>query len=557
MFAKLVVLWFGSRASEKKVPNWVLRLPLRTREAFVDGYYRGDGYNPTNHGKFVVNGKYKVGSCSQLLVDDIMSMGLISGFHCISKAIGDPESFLTWSSDAAQTYRMTKRPPPELLVRTEHVQSFAKTAFYSSHRKNPSRYRRVNRMSVETYKPEFEHFYKGNCHFEKIKEIIIVGNELPVYDISVRGSESFFNADGLLLSNSLYPSLIKVHNLSYETVNCGHPECRTNLVPDTTHWVCTRRKGITSLVVGSLRDLRVSHYKPLARDPTLGKDDRELYNIVSQGLKVYLNASYGIFGFETFALYCLPVAEATAALGRDAITKTIDKCQNLGISVIYSDTDSVHLQNPSKEQILTVTQWASGELGVELDLDKVYRYIAFSSRKKNYFGVLVDGTVDIRGLTGKKSQTPEFLKKVFFESLDILRSVYSSTDFENARARIRELLTTMIGNLKSREIPMQELAFNVMMGKPTASYKDNTPQHVKAAELLQKNGREIKAGEIISFVKTKTPPFVKPVDLAKPDEIDVEKYVDYARSMFDQMLDALDFSFDEIMGATTLDLFWS
>jgi hypothetical protein len=27
--------------------------------------------------------------------------------------------------------------------------------------------------------------------------------------------------------------------------------------------------------------------------------------------------------------------------------------------------------------------------------------------------------------------------------------------------------------------------------------------------------------------------------------------------MFDQLLDALDFSFDEIMGATTLDLFWS
>jgi len=27
--------------------------------------------------------------------------------------------------------------------------------------------------------------------------------------------------------------------------------------------------------------------------------------------------------------------------------------------------------------------------------------------------------------------------------------------------------------------------------------------------------------------------------------------------MFDQMLDALDFSFDEMLGATTLDFFWS
>src|SRR3989475_125192 len=74
---------------------------------------------------------------------------------------------------------------------------------------------------------------------------------------------------------SLYPSLIKVQNLSYETVNCPHEECRRNIVPETTHWVCTRRKGVTSLVTGSLRDLRVSHYKPLSKIPTLGKEESD------------------------------------------------------------------------------------------------------------------------------------------------------------------------------------------------------------------------------------------------------------------------------------------
>jgi DNA polymerase, archaea type len=137
---------------------------------------------------------------------------------------------------------------------------------------------------------------------------------------------------------SLYPSLIKVDNLSYETVNCPHPECRTNTIPDTSSWVCTKRKGIVSLVTGSLRDLRVAHYKPLTKDASLSKEDRELYNVVTQGLKVFLNASYGVLGFETFAFYCLPVAEATAALGRDAITRTIAKCKELGIEVLYGDS---------------------------------------------------------------------------------------------------------------------------------------------------------------------------------------------------------------------------
>jgi DNA polymerase I len=356
---------------------------------------------------------------------------------------------------------------------------------------------------------------------------------------------------------SLYPSIIKIHNLSYETVNCIHPECRPNTVPDTSSWVCAKRKGIVSLTTGSLRDLRVAHYKQLAKDKSLSREDHELYNIVSQGLKIFLNASYGVLGFETFAFYCLPVAEATAALGRDAITKTIAKCRELGIEVLYGDTDSTYLRSPSKEQIDTIMRWTQDELGIELDLDKMYRYVAFSSRKKNYFGVLPDGTVDIKGLTGKKAQTPEYLKKTFYETLGILSSVVTPEDFDKARANIRQLLSKMISDLKGRKIPVTDLAFTVMMGKPTDKYNGTTPQHVRAAMQLREKGKEIKAGEIIAYVKTKNPPYVKPAEHAKPGEIDADKYIEYAHSMFDQLLDALDFSFDEIMGATTLDLFWS
>jgi DNA polymerase elongation subunit (family B) len=275
------------------------------------------------------------------------------------------------------------------------------------------------------------------------------------------------------------------------------------------------------------------------------------------GKFVHVGQSYGVMGFETFAFYCLPVAEATAALGRFAITNTIKKCEELAIPVIYGDTDSIFLKNPSREQITTITRWADKDLGVELDLDKNYRYVAFSSRKKNYFGVLPDGTVDIKGLTGRKSQTPEYLKKVFYETLDILSKVQTPEDFERAKKNTRELLTGMISSLKGRKVPVQELAFTVMMGKPTGKYNGTTPQHVRAAMQLEEKGREIKAGEIIAYVKTRNPPYVKPAELARPDEIDADKYIEYAHSMFDQMLDALDFSFDEIMGATTLDFFWS
>ena len=189
------------------------------------------------------------------------------------------------------------------------------------------------------------------------------------------------------------------------------------------------------------------------------------------GRFVPVGQSYGVMGFETFALYCLPVADATAALGRDAITRTIEKCKQEGVSVIYSDTDSLFIENPNKEKVADVLKWADKELGVELEVDKTYRYVAFSQLKKNYFGVLQDGTADIKGLTGKKSQTPEFLKSQFYEMLDILGAVYSQADFDQAKARIKKLLTDMVASLKERKVPLDDLSFNVMMGKSISGYR--------------------------------------------------------------------------------------
>ncbi|MFW9794181.1 MAG: 3'-5' exonuclease, partial [Candidatus Thorarchaeota archaeon] len=50
-----------------------------------------------------------------------------------------------------------------------------------------------------------------------------------------------FNATVLDFA-SLYPTIMKTHNISYETVDCPHEECRTgthNQVPETEHWTCT------------------------------------------------------------------------------------------------------------------------------------------------------------------------------------------------------------------------------------------------------------------------------------------------------------------------------
>lgn len=703
---------------------------------------------------------------------------------------------------------------------------------------------------------------------------------------------------------SLYPSIIKVHNLSYETINCPHESCKETKIEGTNHWVCKQRKGLTSLLIGSLRDLRVNYYKNLAKDKTLPPEERQLYNVVSQATKVILNAAYGVMGADIFPLYCLPVADSIAAIGRNTIHKAIDKCRELGIEVVYSDsvlpdtpivirrkdrsidivpieslipkthsanrydkfgkldvltesgfsrmkyvykhkvkkkgyriltrkgyvectedhslvidgkevtpaelkvgdkvnqvpfrteskmainpdlawllgffiaegtcgvyyydfgtrdvakhswrivnqneekllraqtiiqqclglatrvidirkssatyglvprgepkilvdyframcyrgsekavpqavlnahveakktfieglvagdgsmdrsgiltldqihksviagivsmleeleieytvdtrsdkpnvcrlrvirnkadarilpadivrkietfdidgyvydletenhhfcggvgnillhnTDSIFLKEPSSTSVEEMLSWATNALGVDLEVDKEYRYVVFSDLKKNYLGVKPDGTVDVKGLTGKKSHTPPFIRNAFYDILAILGKVGSQKDFESAKESIKKVVVQSAHDLEAHKIPLADLSFNVMINKSLLTYgkKDGKtmdgrdtykglPQHIKAAKMLE-GKRELKAGDVISYVKIKTGDGVKPVELAKPEEIDTEKYLEAMESTFEQILSALNFDFNSVLGKPrqqSLDeLFWS
>ena len=355
---------------------------------------------------------------------------------------------------------------------------------------------------------------------------------------------------------SLYPSIIKVWNLGYQTVLCPHPECRDNLIPDTPHWVCRKRRALESLIIGALRDLRVKWYKPKSKDKSLPPEIRNWYNVIQSALKVILNASYGVFGAESFDLYCPPVAEATAAIGRHSLTQIIEKARQLGIEVVYGDTDSVFLKNPTEEQIRELIEWSEKELKMGLDVDKIYRYAVFSSRKKNYLGVMPDGRVDVKGLTGKKRHIPLIIKRAFDQMKEALAKVKSPADFENAKKEIRKIVLDCYLKIKQRKWEkLEDLAFHVVLGETPKNYVKTTPQHVKAARLLEERGIELKAGDLISFVKVIREPHVKPVQLATDSEIDVDKYIGYLQSTFEQILDALGLDFDEIIGLTKLERF--
>jgi len=361
---------------------------------------------------------------------------------------------------------------------------------------------------------------------------------------------------------SLYPSVIDAYNLSYETVNCGHPECRENMVPGTDHHVCTLRRGVYSVLIGALKDLRIRWFKPLAKDDSLPDEERRLADAASRLLKLILVSCYGVTvripGLSQPAL-----AETITAYGRYALRRTWSLAEKNGLRPLYGDTDSLFLDNPRSEQIDWLIRTVKEDLRLDLAVDKVYSVCILPRAMKAYFGIMKDGTPDIKGVTAIKSNSPPFIRKVFAECVRELADVTNWAEFEEAKRRIRVIVNEAIKRLRRGKVSLEDLAYQVKLHFDLLekSAKDEAlHQPYQCAVQLMDSGRKVSRGSMVSFVKVK--PFiyggkkftVKPLDLVKSiQEINVEDYVKNLRTALSQVFKPMNLSFDEGQRTTLAD----
>ncbi|MBY9000944.1 MAG: ribonuclease H-like domain-containing protein [Candidatus Heimdallarchaeota archaeon] len=383
------------------------------------------------------------------------------------------------------------------------------------------------------------------------------------------------NGKPAVTGNSLYPSIIKTRNLSYETINCNHVECKQNIIPETSHWVCSKNVGISSMLVGFIRDIRVYWFKDRAKDPNLSESERNQSDVIQSSLKVILNANYGVFGSDNFALYCPPVAESTAALAREAISKTKKYCeQKLGLRVLYGDTDSIFVLQPTKSDIEELEDWSMKTFQIELGTDYVFRYCGLSDRKKNYFGITTTGKPIVKGLMGKKKNTPLLAKRPFEEALETLSEVNNPEELEIAKKKIIKIIQKVVREISKKEFILEDLAITVTLSKKLEQYDSWTQPLQAAIQLITAfpEGEKPSVGSFVSFIKTK--PFkiqandtklsdkisksyecsVKPLQLATKTDVDIPKVKELLKSTLVQLLDTIGISWDEsIEGQKSLD----
>ena len=227
--------------------------------------------------------------------------------------------------------------------------------------------------------------------------------------------------------------------------------------------------------------------------------------------------------------------------------------------ILLHNTDSVFLLNPSDKQMEELSEWSKKELDLDLEEEKTYQFLALSDRKKNYLGIY-KGTkyIDVKGLVVKKKNTPEFIKKAFNTLLDVLKNVTNNDQFLKARNKVIEIVKDNLKKIgKPDTFNLEDYAINISLKKKLNKYDKGIPQHVKAAQELQKaTGKEFQKGETITFVKTKGAAGAKAIELAKLQDIDPKKYRELLQSALEQVLDALGITFEEIKGIKKMDAFF-
>jgi DNA polymerase-2 len=320
---------------------------------------------------------------------------------------------------------------------------------------------------------------------------------------------------------SMYPSIMAHFNISPETVLLGEYHPRTGLP------LTRSERGLVPETLQPLLEKRIAIKSQLL---VLPKWDprRKRYKAAVSAHKWLLVTCFGYLGYKNARFGRIESHEAVTAYGREILLRAKEAAEDLGFEVLHLYVDGMWIKKPGSvsvadfqpllDEIVTRT-------GLPIGLDGVYRWVAFLPSRvdaripvaNRYFGVFQSGEIKVRGIELRRHDTPDFIKELQRQMLDILARAPDAEQARDLLPEVQALVRRRLADLKRGRILPEKLIVHQTLSRELEAYRSPSPTALAARQLAE-YAKDLRPGQVVRFVYTLGKPGVRAWDI--PGELD-------------------------------------
>jgi len=356
---------------------------------------------------------------------------------------------------------------------------------------------------------------------------------------------------------SMYPTIMYIHNVSPETVNCDC--CRNDSVPELHYTICEKRQGIIPETIGAVLRKR-AEYKRREKNATSAEMKKEFHERQT-ALKWMLVTTFGYLGYKNARFGKIEAHESVNAFARDALLHAKRIAEDRGFSVIHGIVDCLWLKKSgaTMEDYEKLCDEILSQTGIHISLEGIYKWILFPESRMDpaiptanrYVGAYTNGEVKVRGLEVRRHDTPKFVREMQGEAIELMSKASGIEELRNSIPSIMDVVRSRLDLLRSGKVSPIDLIIRRTISKDADEYENNSVQAV-VARTMSEAGVALKPGEtaeyiIIDHTGKKNPVKAKPFIFHQPEDgYDVEKYTELALESIEILLEPLGYAYEMI-----------
>jgi DNA polymerase elongation subunit (family B) len=340
--------------------------------------------------------------------------------------------------------------------------------------------------------------------FKTAKTLFLADRGGMIYDPKVGIHENVVEID----FTSMYPSIMVKHNISPETVLCKCCKDSKHRAPILDYNICEKRVGLIPRVLEPLITRR-TEYKRRIKDKGL-IEVQEIYEARKNVLKWVLVTCFGYTGYRNAKFGRIECHEVINAYGRELLLTTAKIAEELGYEILHGIVDSLWLRSNSNgsPDYEKLSHTIYEQTGMPIDIEGVYKWIVFLPRKtgttgalNKYFGLFKDGTMKIRGLELRRSDTPQLIKNAQMDMLKVMARANDETALKDLIPEVIAVLRGYANRVMVGACDLQELVFTSVISKELDDYLHFT-NNVACLLQLKDRGLAVSPGERIKYIAT-------------------------------------------------------